>query len=193
MIERRCPQGRIEPQFTRKADDVADALGKLANRRIASAAEVDRAAGVPGKDERRRRRQVVDVDELAALIPAGSTVYHTGEGYGHVYWAPELGLHEWRYDEPSGTFGDGARVPQWIVLQRSPLIHYSRIPATVERLVRDRYELVRAFPVTADGTDRLYDQQDAFFLPLDGLAGIERPGPSFEIYRLREGSRAAGT
>ena len=93
----------------------------------------------------------------------------------------------------AGNFGDGASVPQWIIVQRSPLIHYSRIPAAIERLVRDRYELVRAYPVSADGVDRLYDQQDAFFLPLDGLAGIERPGPSFEIYRLRGGSGSAGT
>jgi hypothetical protein len=132
----------------------------------------------------RTDNRVIVAAALATLIPPGSTVYHTGEPYGHVYWAPELGLHEWYFDEASGTFGDGARVPQWIILQRSPLIHYSRIPAPVERLVHDRYELVRAFPVAADGTDRLYDQQDAFFLPLDGLAGIERPGPSFEIYRL---------
>jgi hypothetical protein len=34
-------------------------------------------------------------------------------------------------------------------------------------------------------SDRGYDQQDAFFLPLEGLTGIERPGPNFEVYRLR--------
>ena len=132
----------------------------------------------------RTDNRVIVSEALAALIPPGSTVYHTGAPYGHVYWAPGLALHEWHYDEASGTFGDGARVPQWIILQRSPLMHYSYVSPTIERLVRDRYELVRSFPVTADGSDRLYDQQDAFFLPLDGLAGIERPGPSYEIYRL---------
>ena len=141
----------------------------------------------------RTDNRVLVAEALSALIPPGSSVYHSGEGYGHVYWSPALGLHEWFYDEASGTFGDGARAPQWIVLQRSPLIHYSHIPATVEGLVRDRYELVRAFPVTADESDRLYDQQDAFFLPLGSLAGIERPGPSFEIYKLRGGPGSAGS
>jgi hypothetical protein len=133
----------------------------------------------------RTDNRVIASEAFAALVQAGSTVYHTGEPYGHLYWSSELGLHEWRYNEASGTFGDGARVPQWIILQRSPLMHYSYISPAIERLVRERYDLVRAFPVIADRADRLYDQQDAFFLPLDGLAGIERPGPNFEIYRLR--------
>jgi hypothetical protein len=137
----------------------------------------------------RTDNRVIVSEALASLIPPGSTVYHTGEPYGHVYWAPGLALHEWHYDEASGTFGDGARVPQWIIVQRSPLMHYSYISPTIERLVRDRYALVRSFPVTGDGSDRLYDQQDAFFLPLDGLAGIERPGPSYEVYRLAAEAR----
>ena len=115
-------------------------------------------------------------------------MYHTGEPYGHVYWAPGLALHEWHYDEASGTFGDGARVPQWIILQRSPLIHYSSFPRRSSASCAIGTSWCAAFPVTADGSDRLYDQQDAFFLPLDGLAGIERPGPSYEIYRSQDGS-----
>jgi hypothetical protein len=140
----------------------------------------------------RTDNRVIVSEALASMIPPGSSVYHSGEPYGHVYWPPGLGLHEWFYDASSGTFGDGARVPQWIVLQRSPLIHYSRVPATVELLVRDRYELMRVFPVTADRSDRLYDQQDAFFLPLGSLAGIERPGPSFEVYRLADRGESSG-
>ena len=50
---------------------------------------------------------------------------------------------------------------------------------------RERYERVRDFPVADERAARRYDQQDALFLPLTGLAGIERIGPSFEIYRLR--------
>jgi hypothetical protein len=37
--------------------------------------------------------------------------------------------------------------------------------------------------------DRVHDQQDAFFLPLEGLNGIERPGPNIEVYRLRAVAR----
>ena len=71
-------------------------------------------------------------------------------------------------------------------LQRSPLVLYSAVPDAVQRIAAERYERVRDFPVVRRATrTRRYDQQDALFLPLTGLAGIERIGPSFEIYRLR--------
>ena len=66
---------------------------------------------------------------------------------------------------------------------------YSRVPDGVQRIVDERYELARAFPVTADDRARTYDQQDALFLPLANLAGVERIGPSLEIYRLRGAAR----
>jgi hypothetical protein len=60
---------------------------------------------------------------------------------------------------------------------------YSRVPDGVQRIVDGRYELVRTSPIADDSRSRLYDQQDALFLPLTGLAGVERMGPTFEIYR----------
>jgi len=78
-----------------------------------------------------------------------------------------------------GTFSN-------LILQRSPLILYSPIPDDVERLVREQYELIRHFAVATDSATRIYDQQDALFLPLAGLAGVERIGPTLDIYRLRE-------
>ena len=46
--------------------------------------------------------------------------------------------------------------------------------------------LARRFPTeTGPAIDRTYDQQDAFYLPLEGLAGLRRPGPSFELYTRR--------
>jgi hypothetical protein len=62
---------------------------------------------------------------------------------------------------------------------------YSEVPDGVARLVHERYDLAAAFMASPPHAGRIYDQQDAFFLPLEGLAGIERPGPNFEIYRLR--------
>jgi len=49
----------------------------------------------------------------------------------------------------------------------------------------ERYERVREFRVADEREGRRYDQQDALFLPLTGLAGVERMGPTFELYRLR--------
>jgi hypothetical protein len=76
-------------------------------------------------------------------------------------------------------------LPDSIILQRSPLVLYSNVPDGLERIVGDRYALVRSFRSAADDATRVYDQQDALFLPLAGLAGVDRMGPSFEIYRLR--------
>ena len=57
---------------------------------------------------------------------------------------------------------------------------------TIARVLTERFELVARFP--ADDTpeaSRLYDQQDAFYLPLTNFNGLRRPGPSFALYRHR--------
>ena len=103
----------------------------------------------------------------------------------------ELTVNECGYDEATGRFTpDGAR-PDWIILQRSPLAAYSYVPAGIERLVREQYDLVRTFVAEAPDPRATYDQQDAFFLPLTGLDTVKRPGPNFEIYRLRTRGSAA--
>ena len=115
-------------------------------------------------------------------------MYHSGETYGRVPFYlsdPPLNVVLCDYDEATGQFTPDGRLPTRIILQRSPLLLYSRVPDGVERLVRDRYDLVRRFPVARTDRPRTYDQQDALFLPLADLAGIDRIGPSFEIYRLR--------
>jgi hypothetical protein len=116
----------------------------------------------------------------------GSSYYHSGGDYGRVPIDAAGGgfsLVESHYDAASGQFTD--RVPEWIVLQRSPLVIYSDVPESLERLVRDRYDLVRVFRAQKPGARTTYDQQDAFFLPLVGLDAMIRIGPTFEIYHLR--------
>ena len=133
--------------------------------------------------------RVVVARALPALIPSGSLVYHSGESYGRVPFYlsdPPLNVDVSEYNDATGRFVPDGRLPAWIILQRSPLVLYSRVPDAVERIARERYALVRSFPVVNDGRIRLYDQQDALFMPLAGLAGVERIGPGFEIYRLRE-------
>jgi hypothetical protein len=106
---------------------------------------------------------------------------------------PQLHLNESGYDAATGQFTRDGRPPDWIIVQRSPLILYSRVPEGVERIVRERYDLVRAFPVEIGAGVRIYDQQDALFLPLQGLDGVERIGPGFDVYRLRGGARSGGS
>ena len=136
----------------------------------------------------RADNRVVVARELSGLIPAGSLVYQSGESYGRIPFTlsePPLRVEMCDFDEARGQFAGDGRLPDWIILQRSPLILYSAVPDAVQRIAAERYERVRDFPVADERASRRYDQQDALFLPLTGLAGIERIGPSFEIYRLR--------
>jgi hypothetical protein len=136
----------------------------------------------------RTDNRVIVARALARLIPPGSSVYHSGGAYGHVpYDLPggELAVIACSYDEQTGEFAPGGRLPDWVIVQRSPLLLYSHVPAALERIVRESYELVASFRTLTSGVDRVYDQQDAFFLPEYGLEGIRRPGPEFEIYQRR--------
>jgi hypothetical protein len=136
--------------------------------------------------------RVVVARTLPTLIPSRSRVYHAGGSYGRVPFRlsdPPLNVEECDYNESTGRFTGGGTLPDWIILQRSPLVLYSHVPDGVQRIVAERYELVRAFPVASDDPARIYDQQDALFLPLAGLAGVERIGPTLEIYRLRATGR----
>lgn len=123
---------------------------------------------------------------LIEMLPAGSVFYQSGEGYGHVPLridGREADVRVARFDAAAGTFTE---TPDWILVQRSPLVLYSAVPSTLERLLQDQYALARSFPTeTRRGSARIYDQQDAFYLPLDGLEGLSRPGPSFELYSRR--------
>jgi hypothetical protein len=125
---------------------------------------------------------------LLPLLTPGSVIYQTGERYGHVPLAfahRRADARAARYDAASGRFRP--REPDWILVQRSPLVLYSSMPRSLEQILRDRYVLVRGFP-TESRTDvtRVYDQQDAFYIPLAGLEGLRRPGPAFELYARRQ-------
>ena len=77
---------------------------------------------------------------LAPRLDAGDTVYDSGGQYTTL----DLGNtahHPWRFDEPSGGFGDPlGRTPDWLVLQSSPVSLYASTPAAVRRLAAERYE-----------------------------------------------------
>jgi hypothetical protein len=127
--------------------------------------------------------RVIAARSLVDTVHADTSFYQSGETYGFVPLkidGREI-AHVRIYDKDSATF-DPAE-PDWILLQRSPLVLYSAVPPRLEQLVRDRYVLVQRFPTGNDRPDLVYDQQDAFYLPLTGLEEISRPGPAFELYR----------
>ncbi len=131
--------------------------------------------------------RVVVSRALAKVIAPGSVVCQTGAGYGRVPLALEgrdLQLRECEYDLSAGRF---TADPMWVIVQRSPLTLYSPVPESLEARLGDEFTLVARFPTeTNRDVVRVYDQQDAFYLPLQGLEGIRRPGPSFDLYRRRE-------
>ena len=97
-------------------------------------------------------------------------------------------LREATFDADAGIFSPAE--PAWVLVQRSPLLMYSRVPDSLTRILADRYTLASTFPVEASTSpitsrSRTYDQQDAFYLPLAGFSGLRRPGPAFELYRHR--------
>ncbi|MGE3507490.1 MAG: hypothetical protein AB7N65_01230 [Vicinamibacterales bacterium] len=131
--------------------------------------------------------RVVTARALADVLPAGDlssssrdrrTAAYRSAWMGSAPSCPRLSGAE------TGTFTP--REPDWILVQRSPLVIYRRVPAALESILRDRFTLVARFQADpSPRTSRVYDPQDAFDLPLTGLAGLRRPGPSFELYPRR--------
>jgi hypothetical protein len=127
--------------------------------------------------------RVVVARELLQITPSAS-LYQSGEQYGYVpmTMAGHQVAHSVRFDAGAERFDPGE--PDWVLVQRSPLASYSAVPASLERVLRERYQLTRRFP-TGDERPRIYDQQDAFYLPLGTLDGVMRPGPAFDLYRKK--------
>lgn len=121
----------------------------------------------------------------------GQTIHLSGRDYGHVpltLGTARTGL-EVLVPDAAGMFAPDAsgeaRLPDWLVLQRSPLTLYSHVPPHLEHLAASRYRRVAMLQATDAGHAGLYDQQDALYLPLWGLEGVRLPGPSLEILRRR--------
>lgn len=129
--------------------------------------------------------RVIVARALVHTVSPRSFLYQSGEAYGYVPWKIDGAdvARPSRYDAAAEQFDSGD--PEWILIQRSPLLIYSAIPPSLERVLNERYALVQRFPTDGDRSDRTYDQQDAFFLPLDRLEGLTRPGPAFDLYRRR--------
>ena len=143
--------------------------------------------------------RVLATEWIRSQVPRGASVYLAGGSYG----SPDLGgrgsappYRVWEFDESRGRFDTPSGLtngwPEWIVVQESPLLDYSRVPAAVG-VGLARYDLRRAFHVVDMQAPHVYDQQDAFFLPLAGLSGIGRPGPNIYIYQRRDGSGQPGS
>jgi hypothetical protein len=76
--------------------------------------------------------------------------------------------------------------PEWLMLEDYYLVHYSAVPDAVRALAAERYDLDHTESAT-DGpvADPVFDQQDAFYLPVAHFQGFTRMGPSLHLFHLR--------
>ena len=122
-------------------------------------------------------------------VPPGQSVLQGGSRYGLVqFWDRRFPYREWRWDGVRQIFiMDGTRRfsksdrPDWIIIQDSPLP--SATQAIVKEVMSDGYVRAAEFPAFSASDDLVYDQQDAFYVPLAGLAHVVRPGPNFSVYK----------
>jgi hypothetical protein len=126
-------------------------------------------------------------------VPPGSSVLQSGARYGHAQFPRALNYRQWTWDGGRLAFMlDGRRAegrPDCILVQDSPL------PSTTQEIVTqflaEGYVHERDFHALTLSDRLVYDRLDAFFVPVDGLEDVERPGPNFALSRRVEGARAA--
>jgi len=84
-----------------------------------------------------------------------------------------------------------SRLPAWrpthLVVATGPLEGYTIPERVASELVSERYweRIFSIDPHVPGRSAGVYDQQDAFFVPLAGLGSVTRPGPALTVYRLR--------
>jgi 4-amino-4-deoxy-L-arabinose transferase-like glycosyltransferase len=121
-------------------------------------------------------------------VRPGESVVQSGTIYGYAQldnriWVP------WTWDRNRKIFMVKNRPaegrPDWILLQDSPLP--SMTQDVVKLFLTQGYVEVERFTAFSTGPRRVYDRQDAFFVPFAGFSGVERPGPNFTLYKRAPG------
>jgi hypothetical protein len=78
-----------------------------------------------------------------------------------------------------------ARGVGYVIVQESPLRTYARVDDGMRAILEAHARPVAVFDPFVSGTAQpVYDPIDAFFVPVAGFAGVERPGPKITIHRL---------
>jgi hypothetical protein len=133
--------------------------------------------------------RVLASDWLRAHFSPEMSVYQTGAFYGHLEYGRSPRFREATLI-PGGTFRlNGALMaglPDLLVVQSSPLMYSTDAPL-ISEIAERQYKRVADFRAhdPAQTAGHVYDPIDAFYLPLRGFAGVERPGPNVTIYARR--------
>ena len=131
--------------------------------------------------------RVLAADWIMEHARPHASIYISGSHYGRPdirrrQRGPEYAFVELADSGFQTQSGTKVELPDWIILQESPLGAYSSVPEPVKDLL-PRYRLVQTYRAVDLRAQHVYDQQDAFFVPLAGFAGVGRPGPNFSIYQ----------
>lgn len=103
-----------------------------------------------------------------------------------------VGFEDWVFEEEMGEFFYEGRavegMPEFIVVETSPLKYFSKKPIGIVGILDEHYSRVASFEVVeVENENNFFEQQDAFYVPYSGFGGVERPGPNIYIYeRLEE-------
>jgi len=126
---------------------------------------------------------VTDSRALAAAFvhdryPRGVSTYQTGTAYGQVELSPVTEYPEWPLDFS----------PKIVLVESSLLTAYAHRPPELDAHLSQRYHLIWRTETKnpSSAAVPIFDQQDAFFAPLNGFDAVVRPGPDIEIYELAD-------
>jgi hypothetical protein len=122
---------------------------------------------------------------FAEHVPAGNSILQTGSHYGHAWFDASLRYRLFTWDRGQQTFvvdkTISSELPQWILVQDHPLS--SNREVIEDYYLRQGYALAWSFPALTDRDDRIFDLEDAFYVPFAGFRGVDRPGPNFALYQ----------
>jgi 4-amino-4-deoxy-L-arabinose transferase-like glycosyltransferase len=133
--------------------------------------------------------RVLVAEWFARHVRPGDSVLQSGSIYGYAQLDNRVWT-VWTWDRFRKAFIVQNRRavgrPDWILLQESPLP--SMTQDVVTEFLNEDYQFVREFAAYVPRNGRVYDIQDAFFIPFTGFSGVERPGPNFTLYRRSSAS-----
>jgi 4-amino-4-deoxy-L-arabinose transferase-like glycosyltransferase len=136
--------------------------------------------------------RVLATNWLSQRVMRGASILLVCSSYGKPQlWDRGVALpyHVLTWEQDSKAVIAGTR-PDVVVVEESGLTYYSVVPAELKAVLTD-YTLQQVIFGSNPRQLHVYDQQDAFYLPIDNFSGVVRPGPTFRIY-VREGVRLAG-
>jgi 4-amino-4-deoxy-L-arabinose transferase-like glycosyltransferase len=131
-----------------------------------------------------RDNRVVVADWFARHVPPGDSVLQSGSIYGYAQLDNRVWV-QWTWDRSRRMFmlqnRPASGRPDWILVQDSPLPSLTQ--DIVKQFLKQDYQFAWRFTAFSPAEGRVYDLQDAFFLPFTGFAGVQRPGPNFTLYK----------